>query len=73
MKIHTIVRDAQRMEMSELEAINRRVRAVQATPQPNEPERTESIPEPETEIIEKAEEKVEVPSPARKKKKKENV
>lgn len=67
MKIHTFVRDAHSMEINELEAINRRVRAVQATPQPDENERTEHEPAQE------AEENLEVPKKARKKKKEEGI
>lgn len=38
MKIHNFVRDAKQMELAELQAVNERVRAVQAITQPNEPE-----------------------------------
>ncbi len=62
MKIHTCVRDAKRMELSELEAINRNVVEVQAA----------NIVENESEHSETREE-TETPKKSRKKKKKEDV
>lgn len=60
MKIHTCVRDAKRMELNELEAINRNVVSVQA-----------NIVEDESEPSEVKE--VETPKKSRKKKKEENL
>lgn len=60
MKIHTCVRDAKRMELNELEAINRNVVSVQA-----------NIVEDESEPSEVKE--VETPKKSRKKKKEEDL
>lgn len=60
MKIHTCVRDAKRMELNELEAINRNVVSVQA-----------NIVEDESEPSEVKE--VETPKKSRKKKKEEDI
>lgn len=60
MKIHTCVRDAKRMELNELEAINRSVISVQA-----------NIVEDESESSEVKE--VETPKKSRKKKKEEDL
>lgn len=62
MKIHTCARDAKRMELSELEAINRNVVEVQAT----------KIVENESEHSEPQEE-TEAPQKPRKKKKEKDI
>lgn len=66
MKIHQCARDARLMEIAELEAADKRVRAVQAKHQPNE---TKQSTEEKTE----AEAPVEPTQKARSKKKKEGV
>lgn len=63
MKIHNCVRDAKLMELAELQAIDERVRAVQANTQPYEQE----LPAKE------AEEENYSPQKSRAKKKKERV
>lgn len=63
MKIYNCVRDAKLMELAELQAVDKRARAVQSNIQFNEPE--QSAPE--------AEETVKAPKKARAKKKKEGV
>lgn len=63
MKIHTCVRDAKRMALSELEAINRDVVEVQAT----------KIVEDGTEHSETQEKEAETPKKSRKKKKEEDI
>lgn len=63
MKIHTCIRDARRMELSELEAINRNVVEVQANIVENGNEDSETQEAKETETAKKT----------RKKKNKEGV
>lgn len=70
MKIHTCIRDAKRMELSELEAINRKAAQVQATPEvPTVEQKIESdVIEEEVKVQE-----VESPKKARKKKKETDI
>lgn len=65
MRILNYVRDAKRMELTELQAIDKRVRAVQANNEPDEPI---NATEPEVETTEEAPKKT-----ARQKKSKERI
>ena len=63
MKIHNCVRDAKLMELVELQAIDKRAKAVQATTHSNESKQSDVEPQ----------KSVETPQKARSKKKKEEV
>lgn len=68
MKIHTGIRDAKRMELSELEAINRKVTQVKAIPEVPEVE-----PKIEADVIEEEIQTQEGESPKKGRKKKKEA